>query len=419
MQGEIKAGEEGLRQLLSLLQPNINDLQNISNQLVQVAAGISSNVMERAGSEADLASLRNITSMASEALASNCRAVSQCIDAFNSTDAALASQMGGAMYLADSVARGILIQQAALGMGSMMLLGPIGLLGGVFGLNTGTRDLWTDLKNGIGGFFNKAKQVASFVVDNKEKILATAADLGSIALSALAATGAVVGATGATVSTFGAGVVTYGGAAICVTMAGNNIANKWADIWNRWDGNDSNDDQIGNTNYLKGALKNSGKYIDDNLGTDGAFELILGTGVYGGMEVISALQSGANIEKGLQFGASKMGVAADTTSKILSSNPTKQILNVAVNKAGLGDNKGAIAKETLDFVSNKMSGEGIKNGEWFENLVNTGLDTYDIYTDLKGGDITNVLSNSDLLSHTSSFADNLAGTVKSPLVINY
>ncbi|MBQ2205259.1 MAG: hypothetical protein II411_05145 [Lachnospiraceae bacterium] len=419
MQGEIKAGEEGLRQLLSLLQPNINDLQNISNQLVQVEAGISSSVMERAGSEADLASLRNITSMTSEALASNCRAVSQCIDAFNSTDAALASQMGGAMYLADSVARGILIQQAALGMGSMMLLGPIGVLGGVFGLNVGTRDLWTDLKNGIGGFFNKAKQVANFVVDNKEKILATAADLGSIVLSGLAITGSIAGATGATVATFGAGVVTYGGAAVCVTMAGNNIANKWADIWNRWDGNDSNDDQIGNTNYLKGALRNSGKYIDDNLGTDGTFEFILGTGVYGGMEVVSALHSSDNIEKALQLGASKMGAATDTASKILSSNATKQIINAAANKAGLGDNKGAIAKETLDFVSNKMSGEGIKNGEWFENLVNTGLDTYDIYTDLKGGDITNVLSNSDLLSHTSSFADNLAGTVKSPLVINY
>ena len=406
---------QGLR---SSLNANIADLHNLNAMVLTAENNLGDEVLARHNISENLARLRRYIEESENNLTSNYNGLATVMNGFDSADKAIANSFGGVNYQANSM---LIAQQygnyVPVNINGQIILMSIDQINAIYGLESNSQKRGTDLNifqqigKGIADTWNKA---TSFVTNNADKLIATAFDLGSIALSAIAGVGAFVGATAATGLTFGAGVVTYGGAAICITMAGNNIANRWTDIWHRWDENDA---LIGNVNYLKEGLSNAGGYVGSQLGDEELGRWIGGTAIYGGMEVVSALQSADNVSKGLSWGASKLGAAADTTSKVLSSNVTKQTINILNNRSGLSDNKGAMAKETLDLVSNKMYGEGVKNGEWLENLTNTGFDVYNAYKDIRGGNLASAFIQNDLISNGVSFADNLAGTIKSPLII--
>ena len=426
----IKSDSNEIQKMHTDVSALIGDCRELYSRVINVASNLDGEVLSRYSISSLLSALQNSISKSIEALESNNNGLNTYNNEINNADRLLANSMRGVQSLANMIVtpEGIF---APFNIGGQIVMANIALLNGLFGLNTTTSTQGTNLGffDSIKQFgvdmFNKAKNtvtgVVDFVTTNKDKLIATALDLGSIALSGIAAVGSIAAATGATVATFGAGVVTYGGAAVCVTYAGNNIANRWADIWNRWDGNDANDDMIGNVNFLKEGLTNAGGYVGNKIAGEGGEEFgrwLGGTAVYGAGEVFSALHSSENISKGLEFGASKLGMATETTSKILTNNATKQAINVFASRAGLGDDKGAIATETLDYISNQATGEGIRNGEWISNFTNTGFDVYDIYKDLKTGDIPKAVIENDLISNSIAGGSDLFSVLQSPLVIN-
>ena len=222
---------------------------------------------------------------------------------------------------------------------------------------------------------------------------------------AVAGTAVVAGmaaATAATVGTFGAGVVTYGGAVVVTAYGTNNIANRLTDIFNRWDGDSSNDSEIGNVNYLKSGLTNGIGYLGESIGgeTGRAVGETIGKAVYATGEVYSALASAKTYEAGIE-GVAKMAGTDSVIGKVVNSQVGRGAMKIAVDKLGLSINEGEYVADAVDGAIKIAGGDGLSERayDYLSKSVDTALDIKDYATSYdsfmkSGGELSDVISNS-------------------------